>query len=84
MVNIVMLPFKSPSPGYGWGCFQCGLPMDGAIAILCDDCIGKYQTGTPIKYVAVGFPFKNDRVPVSELKEPFDHDLSKHPEITIN
>lgn len=84
VVNIIMLPFKAKTPGSGWGCFQCGLPMDGAVAVLCDDCIGKYENGTPIKYAVDGYPFENRRIPVEELTEPFKHDLSKHPEIAIH
>ena len=28
--NIMMLHKRSLEPGKGWGCVQCGLPMDGA------------------------------------------------------
>lgn len=81
--NICMLSFKAKTPGFGWGCFKCGLPQDGAVAVLCDDCIAKYQNGTPIKYAVDGYPFENRRIPFDELVEPFNCDLSKHPEITM-
>lgn len=82
--NLVMLPYKAKTPGYGWGCIECGLPWDGAVAVLCEDCIGKYQNGAPIKYAVNGYPFDNVRIPVEELTEPFYHDLSKHPETTVH
>ena len=36
--TIIMLPFQAPIAGHGWGCLQCGLPPDGAIAVVCDAC----------------------------------------------
>ena len=32
--TIVMLSRRGPMPGCGWGCVVCGLPLDGAIAVL--------------------------------------------------
>lgn len=38
--NIVMLDVSSPEPGNGcWGCFVCGLPQAGAVAVLSDVCV---------------------------------------------
>lgn len=74
VVNVMMLNQRGPMPGYGWGCVVCGLPSDGAIAVVCDQCVGQ-----PIKFVCRGYPGENDRVPVHQLPvEAFDHDEAKH------
>lgn len=80
--NILMIDRPGPTPGKGWGCLQCGLPMDGAVAVLCDACLQDYSTGkAQIKFVCSGRPAKDGRMPIVELSdEPFEHDLSKHPE----
>lgn len=36
--TIIMLPYKAPVPGTGWGCAQCGRPQHGALAVVCDVC----------------------------------------------
>lgn len=76
--NVVALARRAPMPGTGWGCFQCHLPPDGAIAVLCDKCS---EASLPIRFVCVGQPGKGNRLPVEQLgDEVFYHDLSKHPE----
>jgi len=74
--NIMCMPFKSPEPGYGWGCMQCGLPLDGAVAFICDTCL---ETNAEIKFIAVGPAAEHRRAPMPTDAEPFDHDESKHP-----
>jgi len=77
--NIVMLHQRAPVRGTGWGCFVCGLPSDGAVAVICDDCLPGIQAGGSPKFVCVGYPYQNDRLPFADLKTPaFDHDMSKH------
>jgi len=77
--NLIMLSVKARTPGPGsWGCFQCGLPMEGASAVLCDACI---DAGLHPIFAIDGEPAKGVRVPIGELVEPFEHDLSKHPEV---
>lgn len=76
--NIVCLHLKAPSPGQGWGCFQCQLPLDGAVAVLCDDCI---EARAEIKFVCAGPAADPGRVSIDDLPdEPFEHDFSRHPE----
>ena len=78
--NLLMLSFRSPSPGDGcWGCVVCGLPSAGAVAVLCDRCIER-TVGTNINplMVCVGFPRDNRRIPYTQLTESFDHDMAKH------
>lgn len=76
--NVVMLDYKSPEPGDGcWGCFQCGLPMAGAVAVLCDECVSLRQ---PLRFACLGSPAENRRIAIEKLTERFEHDMSKHPE----
>lgn len=78
--NVIMLDVRGPEPGAGWGCFQCGLPMAGAIAVLCDNCLVEHsENGRPISLACAGHPSRNQRVPLASLTEPFEHDMSKHP-----
>ena len=57
--NVYALPFKAPVPGTGWGCVECGLPMDGAQAVVCDEC---HDAGKrPVK-ICYGYPKENVRV----------------------
>lgn len=38
--NIVFMPFEAPAGFRGWGCSVCDLPARGALAVVCDDCVG--------------------------------------------
>jgi hypothetical protein len=76
--NIVMLPVRAPVAGTGWGCLHCGLPQDGALAVVCDPCL---ESNQEIIMVASGQLGDKQRMPRSALADrPFDHDRSKHPE----
>lgn len=75
VVNVIILPIRAPIAGKGWGCFGCGLPSDGAIAVLCTPCL---ERGAEIMHVCVGYASSGVRVPRAACTEPFDHDLSKH------
>lgn len=80
--NFVMLNKRLPHEvdhASAWGCFVCGLPFEGASAILCDACV---ETNAEVKYVVLGYvnDGKEQRFPYADLTEPFEHDLSKHPE----
>jgi hypothetical protein len=80
VINIVMLHYRAPESGKGWGCLQCGLPPDGASLVLCDACL-KAERYTD---VIVGYAGDNKRMPYAEFiktAEPFDHDRTKHPEL---
>jgi hypothetical protein len=72
----VMLDQRAPKPGFGWGCVVCDLPPDGAVAVLCDACIGQ-----PIQFVCYGYPVENARVALEDLPfVEFKHDPVKHVE----
>lgn len=79
--NLLMLSQRSPEPGTGcWGCFQCDLPMEGAVAVLCDPCTEKLHGGEAIRYACLGAPSENRRIPLEQLSAvPFDHDRSQGP-----
>src|SRR5262245_26737062 len=73
--NILMLPFKAPVAGMGWGCIVCGLACDGALAVLCDYCFHTKRTPT---HICVGYASSGKRATRPERPEPFDHDVTKH------
>lgn len=75
--NVIFLPYESPSPGMGWGCFVCNLPPNGAIAVMCDGCL---DAEAPILYACLGRPAEGKgRVPLSEIEHaPFEHELTPH------
>jgi hypothetical protein len=79
--NIVLLAKKSPIPGHGWGCFQCGLPPDGATAVLCHECFGGPDGAEAVKrlrWACRGYPGSDGRVPISELTGLHEHDEARH------
>jgi hypothetical protein len=82
-VNVVMLPHRAPIHGRGWGCVECHLPADGAVAVLCYRCIISYGVDpAALKFVCRGYPASDGRVPISELDQAiFDHDTAKHAEL---
>lgn len=67
--NLIMLPFRAPQPGTGWGCVVCGLPSDGAIALVCDACL---EADAPIRDCCEGYTTSGQRASVAGA-EPFDH-----------
>ena len=76
--NFLCVPALGPSPGKGWGCVVCDIPANGAVAILCDDCIA--QGDPPIQFIIEGSAFEGKLIPwLPDQAIPFDHDLSKHP-----
>ena len=76
--NVVMLSRRGPTPGKGWGCVVCGLPLDGAIAVLCDGCL---EAQAEIRFVCIGYPAEDGRLPIEELPfEFFDHQREFHEE----
>ncbi len=73
--NIIMLDRPAPIPGRGWGCFRCDLPDNGAVAVVCDNCLTQ-----PLVFACRGYPAKDGRVLYESLTGTFGHDMSKHPE----
>lgn len=78
--NIVMIARPAPVPGTGWGCVVCNLPMNGAIAVMCDDCM---DTGIEPTFVCDGFPEKRGRARFDQCApDVFEHDRSVDHEAT--
>lgn len=79
--NFIMLDKRAPVPGTGWGCMVCRLPLDGAIAVVCDTCL---KTAAEIRWAVRGKLWEKGRVEVGELHEPFNHDLKMHQGAKLN
>ncbi|MCL6578010.1 MAG: hypothetical protein K6T73_01305 [Candidatus Bathyarchaeota archaeon] len=76
--NLIMLNLKGHVSGAGWGCFVCGLPPDGAIAVICDECVERNVKTDEIKWVIKGYALEKGMGLRTELTEPFGHDMTKH------
>lgn len=77
--NLVMLDRPAPVPGTGWGCVVCGLPFDGAIAVVCDGCMDLVETGATPIFICVGYPRDAARALYTDLSdETFAHDDERH------
>lgn len=81
--TVLMLDFKSAVRGHGWGCFQCGLPSDGAVAVLCDLCTHRFAAGqAALKFVCRGYPAEDGRLPYAERSRmKHEHAMERHPEV---
>jgi hypothetical protein len=74
--NIICLPRRAPVAGTGWGCVVCDLPSDGAVSVVCDDCL---RSKVAVTQVCSGYPATNVRVSIETLSpDPFDHDMRFH------
>ena len=80
--NMILLDRRGAVPGRGWGCVVCGLPPDGAVAVLCDDCLARYRLDQALLKVACrGYPARDGRIAIAALPpEPFEHDPAAHGE----
>jgi len=78
--NVMLLPFKAPIAGQGWGCAVCHLAMDGAVAVLCDGC---FLNNRAARFVCAGYPKADQRVPIEDITvgAAHAHDHTKHPEL---
>ncbi len=75
--NVILLGRKAPVPGTGWGCIVCGLPLDGAIAVVCDPCL---ETQAEIRFACYGAITNRDRIALALLSGQHRHDPAKHPD----
>ena len=75
VLNVVMLNRRGAVRGHGWGCLECGLPCNGAIAVLCDKCLPDWLADTSkLKFVGRGGPAAGERIAIDELPPgDFDH-----------
>lgn len=76
---VLMLNKKCPTPGRGWGCLVCGLPEDGAVAVLCSDCEGAYAIGAKqLAQVCTGHPARDGRTGIHAVGGTHEHDVALH------
>ncbi len=73
--NVICLDKEAPQAGTGWGCVVCGLPADGALAVICDEC---RVSGRPLAFAVLGFVTRHRRIPIEELTRSFSHRLEVH------
>ncbi|MBD1864198.1 MULTISPECIES: hypothetical protein [Trichocoleus] len=73
--NFVSLTKRALVPGTGWGCIVCNLPSDGALAVICDECLAK---SAEIQDTCHGYAATKERSPLAALTEDFDHDHALH------
>ena len=79
--NIIQLDYKVKSES-GWGCFQCGLPAEVTVAIVCDTCIEKYVSNDIEDLIRFLMDGRERRIPVPPIEGRIlhEHDMSHHPE----
>lgn len=73
--NVMMLEVKAPVPGTGWGCAACYLPLDGAVAVLCEACLAEGRD--PVE-VADGYLIERRRAPMPPAWPVHAHDRALH------
>lgn len=77
--NLVTVKITAPEAGTGWGCIICGLEPNGAIAVLCDDCVEAQAVS--ITHVSLGRVNTGNRISIQDYRhEDFDHDMAVHEE----
>ena len=75
--NIIQLSLLAPRPGTGWGCVTCHIRCDGALAVLCDQCLDK---NAELIFAVDGYLCNRKRIKIDELTIPFGHDMRHHKE----
>jgi NMD protein affecting ribosome stability and mRNA decay len=78
------MDFLGPTPGRGWGCVVCGVPSDGAVAVLCDACVERKVQ--PIRIIE-GDAAEHRRLVITPAmrERKFAHRVELHPELpTLN
>lgn len=68
--NVLMLNKEASIPGTGWGCVVCDLPCNGAVSVMCDECMAKNHE--PLEIV-LGYPSDKQREPIRSTLKEFHH-----------
>jgi hypothetical protein len=76
--NLLLLEKKAPISSHGWGCVVCGLPPDGASAVVCDACLDQEAE---LIWACRGYPATEGRVGIEILIGAHCHDPGFHPEL---
>lgn len=79
--NLMMLNLQAPVLGTGWGCVVCRLPNNGALAVICDECLDAHAE---IRFVVCGYLLDKKRIKIEEVTEPFHHDQSYHGDVEMH
>jgi hypothetical protein len=81
VANVLMLDYRAPKPGTGWGCVVCALPSDGAVAVVCDKYLELVEAGASPIFVCVDYASKDQRIAVADFtKVAFGHHAALHAE----
>ena len=77
---MIFLERRSAVPGHGWGCYTCGLPPEGKLAVLCDECQQLWaEDPEQLKIACRGYPAQDGRIAIEDLPPgSFEHDERKH------
>ena len=77
--NVLHLNFKIESESR-WGCFECDLPIEGAVACFCDACVESYGLDTVESHLRFLMNGTEKRIPMPppEKRPPHEHDLRYH------
>jgi hypothetical protein len=73
--NVICLNQLAPIPNTGWGCVVCGLPANGAVAVVCDHCL---ETKQKIQFACEGYVSEKGRIAVGKLQGMFYHRIHLH------
>ena len=83
-LNVFQMDYKNPVPSESaWGCFTCNLPMEGAVAVVCDECVEAFPDEEIWDKILFLMDGATRRIPVPDVKDRIshEHDLSEHPEL---
>lgn len=79
LLEVKTKPVETPDGlrRFGWGCETCGLPPEGAFAVLCASCAA---VGVEPTHAVLGDPEDKQRMPIRELLDqgPHEHDQRYH------
>ena len=73
--NFITLEKLAPVPGTGWGCVLCGLPGNGAVAVVCDACAASNR---PPRWAVHGWAADKERIAIEKLSGSFAHNAVLH------
>jgi len=83
--NVLMIDRRCPTKGHGWGCCLCRLDCDGAVAVLCDPCLDRFQAdNAALRFVCTGYASNAARTPFAELApDIFEHNEALHAAVDL-
>lgn len=73
--NVIMVVRKVLEPGSTWNCFVCKPDGQGAIVVVCDECLQKRKE---MKFAVVGYVAEKRPIRIEQLTESFDHHMELH------